>query len=218
MEAKQLNNEKEKSYYQETATEMIDLLERKGYDAHYAEDLEDAKKIVLDMIPENSVIGLGGSITVGETGLLEEFRSEKYKLIDRYNQPSKNAMFETYRQALHSDYFISGTNAITRNGELVNVDCSGNRVSAMIYGPKRVIIVAGANKVVDTLDDAFKRIEEIAPMNCKRFNSSAPCVETGICEDCDDKGRMCNYTTIIHNGRKFEGRISIVIIADALGY
>lgn len=209
---------KSKQEYQEIAKSMLKVLEEKGYDVHYADDVNEAKKIVLDMIPENSVIGLGGSLTVGETGLVDSFRDEKYKLIDRYNQPSKDAMFEAYREALHSDYFISGTNAITRNGELVNVDCSGNRVAAMIYGPKRIVIVAGANKVVNNLDDAFKRLKEIAPINCKRFNSTAPCVETGICEDCDDPQRMCNYTTVIHNGRKFEGRISIVIIAEKVGY
>ena len=207
-----------KNEYQEVAKSMLKILEDKGYDVHYAANVEEAKKIVLDMVPENSIIGLGGSITVGETGLVDAFRDGNYRLIDRYNQPDKDAMFEAYREALHSDYFISGTNAITRNGELVNVDCSGNRVSAMIYGPKRVVVITGANKVVDNLDDAFKRIKEIAPMNCKRFNSTAPCVETGICEDCDDPQRMCNYTTVIHNGRKFAGRISIVLIGEKLGY
>lgn len=215
MEAKQM---KEKKDFKLVAKGMLELLEAKGYDVHYADNVMEAQRIVLDIVPENSIIGLGGSITVGETGLVDIFRDGQYKLIDRYNQPSKDAMFEAYRQALHSDYFISGTNAITRNGELVNVDCSGNRVAAMIYGPKRVIIVSGANKVVDTLDDAFKRIKEVAPLNCKRFNSTAPCVETGVCEDCDDPQRMCNYTTVIHNGRKFEGRISIVLVGEELGY
>lgn len=207
-----------KNEYQQIAKSMLGILEEKGYDVHYADNVEEAKKIVLDMVPENSIIGLGGSITIGETGLVDSFREGNYQLIDRYNQPTKDAMFEAYREALHSDYFISGTNAITRNGELVNVDCSGNRVAAMIYGPKRVIVVTGANKVVDTLDDAFKRIKEIAPLNCKRFNSTAPCVESGICTDCDDPQRMCNYTTVIHNGRKFEGRISIVLIGEKLGF
>lgn len=203
---------------QKIAKEMVEILDNKGYKAFYAEDVKEAQKIILEMVPENSVIGLGGSITLGETGVVEIFREGNYKLIDRYNQPSKDAMFEAYREALHSEYFLSGTNAITKNGELVNIDASGNRVAAMIYGPKKVIIVTGINKVVPTLDDAFKRIKEIAPLNCKRFKVSAPCVETGVCEDCDDPQRMCNYTTIIHNGRKFEGRISIIMIAEELGY
>ena len=211
-------NASEKQNYQDIAKEIIGILKNKGYDAHYAEDLNAAKDIALQMIAENSVIGLGGSTTLGETGLVEIFRDGKYKLIDRYNQPSKEAMFEAYKEALHSDYFVSGTNAITKNGELVNIDASGNRVAAMIYGPKRVIIIAGVNKIVDTLDDAFQRIKEIAPLNCKRFNITAPCVKSGICEECDDPQRMCNYTTIIHNGRKFEGRISVIIIPEKLGF
>jgi len=203
---------------QNAAKEIIEILKNKGYDAQYAANTEDAKDLLLKMVPEYSIIGLGGSITLDKTGIIDILRKGKYNLIDRYNQPDKPAIFEAFRKALQADYFLSGTNAITKNGELVNVDCSGNRVAAMIYGPKRVIIVAGVNKIVNTLDDAFKRIKEIAPLNCKRFNSTAPCVKTGVCEDCDDPQRMCNVTTVIHNGRKFEGRISIIIIPEELGY
>lgn len=211
-------NQFKKWQYQSIAKGMVEVLKKRHYDAHYAEDLNEAKKLVLDMVPEGVTIGLGGSMTVKDMGLLEEFRSGRYNLIDRYNQPNWQAEVEAYRQALHSDYFVCGTNAITRNGELVNIDSSGNRVSAMIFGPKRVIIVAGANKIVDNLDEAMKRLKKIAPLNCKRLNHKTPCAESGKCEDCQIQARMCNYTSIIHHGMKVEGRISIILIAEETGF
>lgn len=200
------------------AKDMVDVLNSKEFDAHYAENLEDAKKIVLDMIPEDVSIGLGGSVTLDKMGLPDIFRQGPYKLIDRYNQPSWEATVQAYRDAQHSDYFITGTNAITRSGELVNIDCSGNRVSAMIFGPSRVIIVVGVNKVVGSLDDAMKRLKLIAPLNCKRIGHQTPCSVTGKCEDCKIQARMCNYTTIIHHGMKFPGRISIILVAEDIGF
>lgn len=200
------------------AHDMVETLKLKQFDAHYAEDLESAKKMVLDMIPENASIGLGGSVTLREMGFPEIFRQEPYRLIDRYSQPSWEAELQAYRDAQHSDFFVCGTNAITGAGELVNIDSSGNRVSAMIFGPQRVIVVAGVNKVVDSLEDAMKRLKKIAPLNCRRLGHKTPCAETGKCEDCSIPARMCNYTAIIHHGMKFEGRISIVLIADEIGF
>lgn len=211
-------NDLKKWQMQCIAAEMIEVLNSKEFDAHYAENLEAAKQIVLDMIPQGVTIGLGGSVTLKEMGLPDIFRQGSYKLIDRYNQPNWDAELQAYRDAQHSDYFVCGTNAITRNGELVNVDCSGNRVSAMIFGPGRVIIVAGVNKVVDNLEDAMKRLKKIAPLNCKRLGHKTPCAITGKCEDCRIQARMCNYTTIIHHGMKFPGRISIVLIAEEFGF
>lgn len=204
--------------YQCIAKEMVDVLKNKHFDAHYAEDLDSAKDIILKLIPKGAIIGLGGSVTINEMGLIDVFSNGEYNLIDRYNQPTWEDTVDAYRQGLLSDYFVCGTNAITRNGELVNIDCSGNRVAAMIFGPKRVIIIAGANKVVNNLDDAYKRLKNIAPLNCRRLNHKTPCFETGKCENCNIQSRMCNYTTIIHHGMKFEGRISIVLIADEAGF
>jgi hypothetical protein len=117
-----------------------------------------------------------------------------------------------------ADYLVTSTTALTRNGELVNTDSSGNRVAGMIFGPKNVIVVCGVNKIVDTIDDAFKRIRETAPMNAKRLGHDAPCVNTGVCVDCQVPGRICNYSGIIHNGRKVPGRITVIIVAEDLGY
>ncbi len=117
-----------------------------------------------------------------------------------------------------ADFLIASTNAVTRNGELVNMDCTGNRVAGMIYGPNRVIIVAGVNKVVDTLEEALKRVKQIAPLNAKRINHQTPCADTGECVDCSVRHRVCNYIGIIQNGMKFEGRISVIMVAGEIGF
>ncbi|WP_234122782.1 lactate utilization protein [Clostridium hydrogenum] len=211
-------NKYKKIKYQLLAKEMVEILKDKGYVSYYAEDKEEAKKKVLNLIPEGASISVGGSETLGAMGMTEEFRSEKYKFFDRFKPMSYEELYEVYRQSLLSDYFVSSTNAITRNGELVNTDSSGNRVASMIIGPKKVIIVAGANKVVENLDEAFRRIEEIAPMNATRVHHKAPCTETGRCMHCESQSSVCNYTGIIRNGRKEKDRITIIMVAEELGF
>ncbi|OPJ62865.1 lactate utilization protein [Clostridium oryzae] len=200
------------------AKEMAEILEQKGYTSYYAEDKDEAKKLISDLIPEGSSISVGGSETLGAMDIIEDFRSEKYKFFDRYKTKSYEETYEIYRQSLLSDYFVSSANAITRNGQIVSTDSSGNRVAAMIIGPKKVIIVMGANKVVDNLDDAFKRIREIAPLNAIRVGHKAPCVQTGKCMNCEVQQSVCNYTGIIENGRKESGRITVIMVAEELGF
>lgn len=212
-------NEIKKWHNQTVAKDIVEVLNNKKYNAIYAESFEEAREKVLEMIPEGVSIGLGGSVTISEMGLIDTFREGNYRLIDRYEPGIPwQEVGNRYKEALHSDYFVTGTNAITRNGELVNVDSSGNRVAAMIYGPTKVIIIAGVNKVVDNLDDAMKRLRKIAPLNCERLNHQTPCRETGYCCDCDIQARMCNFTGIIHHGMKVEGRINIIVVADEAGF
>ena len=182
------------------AKETVDILKDNHYDAHYAENLEEAKDMVLKMITEGASVALGGSVTIEEMGLLKIFREGNYKLFDRYQKLPHDEIIEIQRQSLLADFLITGTNAITRNGELVNMDCSGNRVSGMIFGPKRVIVVASVNKMVDDVDEAIKRIKSIAPLNAKRIKHETPCTNTGKCMDCKVKKRICNYLTIIKDG------------------
>lgn len=211
-------NKYKKIKYQLLAKEMVDILSQKGYISYYAEDKEEAKKKILSLIPAGASISVGGSETLTDMNMIEEFRSEKYKFFDRYQSIPYEEVYEIYRQSLLSDFFVSSTNAITRNGQLVNTDSSGNRVASMIIGPKKVIIVAGANKVVDDLDEAFKRIKEIAPMNATRVHHKAPCVETARCMHCESDSSVCNYTGIIENGRKEPGRITVIMVAEELGF
>jgi hypothetical protein len=211
-------NQYRKWQYQCIAKEMVDILNSCHYNAQYAENLEDARKLVLDMIPEGASIALGGSETLSAMNIIDTLRSDTYRLFDRYAKRPHDEIVELMRQSLLADVLLTGTNAITRQGELVNLDCSGNRVAPMIFGPKKVIIVAGANKVVDTLDDAMKRVKQIAPMNSKRIKHETPCIETGRCMDCRVKKRICNYLTVIYHGMKFDGRLNIIMVAEETGF
>jgi len=211
-------NKYKKMQYQLIAKEMVTVLNEKGYISYYAEDKEEAKEKILSLIPEGASISVGGSETLGAMNMTEEFRNEKYKFFDRFQPMPYEELYEIYRQSLLSDYFVSSTNAITRKGQLVNTDSSGNRVASMIIGPKKVIIVVGANKVVDDLDEALKRIKKIAPMNATRVGHKTPCVKTGKCMECEIEDSVCNYTAIIENGRKEPGRITIIMIAEELGF
>lgn len=211
-------NELKKWWYRKTAKNMVEVLRNKHFDAIYADNLQEAKKIVLDMIPEGSSVAAGGSVTLNQLDLIEEFRKPKYKFFERYNQPSFAEIWEVYRQSLLADVLVTSTNAITKNGELVNTDCSGNRVAGMIFGPNKVIIIAGVNKVVEDIDAAMKRMKEIAPLNSKRIGHQTPCIETGYCVDCKVHARICNYITIINHGMKIKDRISVIMVAEEAGF
>lgn len=200
------------------AKNAVEVLNKKHYNAIYAENADAAKKLVLNMIPENSTVALGGSVTLLDMGFLDIFRTEKYKFFERYNPTPPLTILEVYRQSLLADYLVTSANAITKNGEIVCTDSSGNRVAGMIFGPNNVIIVAGVNKIVKNIDEAFKRIRKIAPLNAKRLGHIAPCVQTGECADCDCDGRICNYTGIIHNGKKIKNRITVIMVAEELGF
>jgi L-lactate utilization protein LutB len=208
--------------YEASARNIIEVLLEEGYHAVYAADKTAARKIVLDTIQKGSSISLGGSITIEELDLLETFRSTDYRLYDRYDPKLTSEQdHELRRQSMIADYLVTSTNAITKKGELVNIDCSGNKTAGMIFGPKHVVIVAGVNKIVENLDEAMKRLYYIAPRNSKRSHHyENPCVATGKCceEQCNTRKRMCNYISIINNGRKYEGRYTIVVIPEEIGY
>ena len=196
---------------------MIEKLQKNGFNAFYAEDLSDAKSQVLKLLPEGVTIGLGGSMTIEDMDILTDLRSSKYKLIDRYQPQDGAKHIALFKEALRADYFFTGANAITKDGEIICTDCSGNRVAAMMFGPEKVIIVVGVNKLVDSIEQALKRIKYIAPMNAKRNHHPTPCAVSGVCENCHVPERMCNYTGIIHTGLRFEGRITVIVIADSVG-
>ncbi|MPQ42974.1 lactate utilization protein [Clostridium tarantellae] len=197
---------------------MVEILDNKKYNAIYVNNINEAKEKVLELIPKGSSIALGGSVTLNEMDLINTFRNGDYKFYDRYQQLPFVEIVEIMRQSMIADFLVTSTNAITENGELVNMDCSGNRAAGMIFGPKKVIIVVGANKLVKDIDEAMRRIEKVAIMNAKRINHKTPCVETGQCDDCFVKGRLCNYVSIVKNGAKFPGRFTVIVIGDEVGY
>lgn len=204
--------------YQCDAKEMVNILRDKYYNAIYADGIEEARAKVLELIPNGSSIALGGSVTLNQLDLIETFRSDNYKLYDRYKDVPFSETVEIMRQSMLADFLVTSTNAVTRNGELVNMDSTGNRAAGMIFGPKKVIVIVGANKLVDDVDEAMDRIKKVAILNAKRINHKAPCTETGNCSDCNVKGRICNYVSIVNNGRKFLDRFTVIVVAEELGY
>lgn len=201
------------------AQTIIKALEKRNMTAVYCESIEDCRKKVLEMIPEGSVISWGGSMSIHECGIPDALRQEgKYDVLDRtqYTTPEQQQEFAV--KTFQCDYFLMSTNAITLDGELVNVDGNGNRVASLIYGPKHVIVVAGMNKVVDSVEAGYKRTRDIAsPPNTIRLNKNTPCSVSGRCGDCMSPDCICNQIVVTRRSREKE-RIIVMLVNDNLGF
>ena len=197
------------------AKKVIKGLESRNMSGYWAENREEALKIALDLIPEGSSIGMGGATSAAEIGLVDAVRSGNYRFIDRDVMADKRAaMLMTY----DADVFISGTNAMTDDGVLVNIDGNANRVSAIAQGPKKVIIIAGMNKVCGDIDGAMKRARNVAaPINAQRFGLSTPCSKTGSCMNCKSPDTICCQFLITRFSRH-AGRIHVILVNDNLGF
>jgi hypothetical protein len=188
--------------------------------AYLVKDKAEAKALALSLIDKKKQISFGGSETLRDIGLLDELRNNsRYKLIDRdllnTNQFMKHRVMKDEGTR---GIYLSGTNALTEDGRIVNMDGWGNRVNSIQYGPDKVIIVIGKNKIVKDLDAAITRIAEVAsPPNTKRLKLKTPCVKTGKCEDCRSPERICNILSIILFQRE-KDRIHVIIVDEDLGY
>lgn len=214
------NVEEIKQWFNETRLNtIIKALQKKNYEVLYAKTKIEALKLVMGMIPAGSSVGIGGSMTVRQVGILDALEVTDYKFYNQYRAGlSEDESKEMRAKGLLADYYVTGTNAVTLNGELINLDGFGNRVAAITYGPKKVIIVVGINKFVDTIEQGIDRVRHYAAvLNAKRFKSSVPCVLTGKCEDCDSEHRICNHLLITYRQSK-KGRVTIVIVGEELGF
>ena len=154
-----------------------------------------------------------------ETGIIEHLRIGRYNFLDRYMDGlSRTQIEEIYRKSFFTDTYLTSTNAITEDGELYNVDGNGNRVAAMIYGPKSVIVVAGINKIVKNVDEAVERVRRVAaPANSIRLNKNTPCTKTGYCANCRTDDRICCTYTVFGQQRE-KNRIKVILVGESLGY
>lgn len=196
-----------------------EALRKNNFYALCAENVEEAIEIIENLLDDDSTVAVGGSMTLFEAGVLELLRSGRYEFFDRYAPGlSREQIGEIHRKAFSCDNYICSTNAVTENGELYNIDGSGNRVAAMIYGPKSVIVVAGYNKIVRDLEQARQRVKDIAaPANAVRLECKTPCAVTGKCADCKSDGRICADTVIM--GRQIvKERIKVILVGEELGY
>lgn len=213
-----------------TIEKTIQNLEKNNYKVFYAEKSEDAVEIVRSLLKEGDVISAGGSMSLKETKVYDLFSDKKYVFLDRSAVGlTPEEVEDIYRKTFSCDVYFASTNALTVNGELYNVDGNANRISAMLFGPESVILVVGKNKIVENLDQAVKRVREIAsPKNTVRLNKNTYCAKNGkcvaslkensqMCDGCDSDDRICrNY--LVLGPQRIKDRIKIILVNENLGY
>jgi len=203
---------------------MKELLEKtaralnaRGFEAHVFETRDMAIDFALNAIEKQESITWGGSMTIRDMGLTEALKDGGYTVFDRDPiPPAERAAF--VREHFFSDWYLMSANAVTEDGELLNLDGSGNRVASLIYGPKNVMVVVGANKIVPTLADAYKRVREVAaPKNAQRFDIKTPCKKSGACANCFANDTICSEMVYTRMCRP-KGRIRVLLVNEELGY
>ncbi|MBR3108583.1 MAG: lactate utilization protein [Clostridia bacterium] len=197
------------------AQKVIKGLQSRNMTGYYAASKEEALRLALSLIPEESTVTMGGGMSVHEIGLLDALKNGKYNFIDRDASEDKRAAMLL---AYDADVFLSSANAITEDGIMVNIDGNSNRVSAIAQGPKKVIFIVGMNKVCNDVDEAMKRARNVAaPINAQRFGLSTPCVKTGACMDCKSPDTICCQFLITRYSRH-KDRIHVILVNDSLGF
>jgi L-lactate utilization protein LutB len=197
---------------------LISNLELRNIDAFFIESFDEASNKILKMIPDDCTVGVGHSITVQDSGIVRKLIERGNTVFDKTMAMNKEESKQIKKKALTADWYITGTNAISLQGHIVNIDHSGNRVAAMVFGPDNVVIVVGINKIVDSLSEAIHRTRNIAsPMNAKRAGFNPPCVELNKCIDCKSKDRVCNSLVIIE-GQEVTGRMKVFIVNEISGF
>ena len=184
---------------------LVQNMQRRGFDAYYCADKEAALAKALELIPETDVVSWGGSVTLAETGVLDAVKSRN-PVIDRDTAASAEEKGELMRKALLCDTYLMSSNAISADGQLVNIDGNGNRVAALIFGPKQVVVIAGLNKVAGSLDAAMDRARNVAA-----------CYKLGRCADCQAADSICAQIVITRRSRT-QGRIKVILVGEHLGF
>ena len=222
-------NDNKKKIIEMRIAKTVEALKKNGMEAMYAPTRKEAIEQVAEYLEEGQLVTCGGSVTLEECGIMNLLRSGLYEFLDRSapgTTPDKEE--EIYRMAFCADAYLTSSNAITEQGELFNVDGNCNRVAAMLFGPKSVIVVAGYNKIVANLEEAVLRLKKVAaPANCIRLNRDTYCAHAGECkgvcgsmtEGCSSPDRICaGYTVIAKQQPKYAGRIKVILVGEELGY
>lgn len=210
--------EQKKMYYEKRAKKLISNLHSRHFEAYYCATKEAALTKALELIPEGVSVGWGGAMSAGQIGLQDAVRSGNYRAIDRESCTTAEEKEQAARDCFGADYFITGANALSMDGQMVNIDGMGNRVAAIVYGPKNILVIAGMNKVEDSLELAVNRARTVAaPMNQQRFLQNNPCTHTGACADCKSESCICNQILITRHCRP-AGRIKMILVGEDLGF
>ncbi len=203
--------------YDKKGPNVAENFRKRGFEAYYCPTANEALTQAVALIPADHVVSWGGSASITEIGL-RPYVMEHYAVLDRDTAKTPEERQHIMRQALLCDTFLMGTNAATEDGQLYNIDGNGNRVAALIYGPKQVIVIAGMNKIMPTIESAAIRARTVAsPINIQRFQARTPCAVTGMCADCNTPDSVCNQ--LVHTRRCHPaGRIKIILVGENLGY
>ena len=204
-------------YFHKRGEILVKNLRSRHYEAYYCETKQQALEKALELIPKGATVGWGGAMSAKQIGLLDAVNNGDYRAIDRDKAPNPQARKQAMKDCLLADVFITGANGLSMDGQMVNINGNGNRVAAIVYGPESILVIAGMNKVMDTLDAAMIRARTIAaPMNKQRFDLQTPCEITGTCGDCKSEGCICNQILITRNSKP-AGRIKVILVGEELG-
>ncbi|WP_432664278.1 lactate utilization protein [Wukongibacter baidiensis] len=202
----------------EQIEKLISNFAKRNIETFYFDSLEEAKIKILNMVPITTTVGIGNSQTLKKMNISKVLEERGNTVYDKTLAKNKEEIRDLKRKSLLTDWYITSSNAISVEGHIVNIDHSGNRVAAMIYGPDKVIVVVGRNKIEETLDDAMKRARNhAAPLNAIRAGYNPPCVELKRCVDCLSKDRVC-YNVVTIEGQYVPGRMKLIIINEDLGF
>jgi hypothetical protein len=207
--------------FQRKAEHVIENLKKRNISAIYCRTCKEAVSEIRKLIPDGATVALGGSVSVIQSGMLDVLRGMNINLLDRYRMGITNEeVEEILRRGVAADVLLMSSNAVTADGKLVNEDGRGNRVAGLIFGPKKVIVMVGVNKIVPTVEDGIARIKNIAaPLNCIRLGADTPCAHTGFCDDanCHAPARVCSQIVITESSRA-KDRITVVLVGEELGF
>ena len=203
---------------QNLANTIIKNMTKKNMEGYYCATSAEAVEKALSLMPEGASVTWGGSMTLTECGLMDALKTANYEIIDRDTAKTPEEARVMYSKQVMADYYLMSTNALTIDGELVNIDGRANRVSCLCWGPQNVIIIAGMNKVATDVESAIKRVRNIAaPPNCVRLNKNTPCAQTGKCGDCYSPESICSQILITRRSST-PNRIKVILVGEKLGY
>lgn len=207
-----------KTRYDKAGHQVAEALRRRHFEAQYVSTAQEALDLALTLIPKDRTVSWGGTVTAAQIGLMDRLRQGDYQLIDRDTGKTPAEKQELMRQALTCGTFIMSSNAISADGQLVNLDGNANRVAALCFGPESVLVIAGMNKVMGDLDSAIARARQVAaPANAQRFDIKTPCAVTGSCGDCTSPDCICCQMVITRVCRP-AGRIKVILVGQDLGF
>ena len=205
-------------FYKKRGEILVKNLQSRHFDAYYCATKEEALIKALDLIPKDATVGWGGAYSAMQIGLMDALNKGPYRTIDRDKCKTQEEKQQAAKDCFSADVFLTGANALSLDGQMVNIDGNGNRVGAVIYGPTSVLVIAGMNKVEENLDAAIRRARTVAaPINEQRFLGNTPCAVTGVCADCKSENCICNHIVVTRHCRPI-GRIKFILVGEDLGF